>query len=125
MALPQRNSNQFPGKAVEQCLGSWWDKKQKSALIPRRSPEECRTSGGTVFDIQPELSSNQAVTVLLDLEDIVGFEPTKGVIRRGGYKNRQEFIQDMCSRVEAEYRVRTGKPPVAVPGKEVTAHARL
>jgi hypothetical protein len=127
MALPQtkNTTNQFPRKAVEQCLGSWWDKKLSSPLIQRRSAEECRASGGTVFDIQPELSSNQAVTVLLDLEDIVGFEPTKGVIRRGGYKNRQEFVQDMCSRVEAEHRVRTSRPPLTVPAKEVTAHARL
>ncbi len=56
-----------------------------------------------MFDIQPELSSQQAVAVLLELEEILGYEPKKKVIRRGGYRSRAEFIQDLSAKIEADF----------------------
>lgn len=93
----------FPKSQVQKVLADWWDEKLNSALSKRRSPEEIRKSGGTVFEIQPELSSNQAVPILLELEEVLGYEPDKKVIRRGGYRGRDEFLTDLTMRLEAEY----------------------
>jgi hypothetical protein len=88
---------------VESKLGMWWDHHESSALTRRRSPEECRRSGGTVFDIQPEVSSVQAVAALVQVEPLLGFELSGKLIRRGGYNGRDQFVQDLTSRLEIEY----------------------
>jgi hypothetical protein len=115
----------FPKRALEKVLGSWWDKRTASPLLRRKTADECRKTGGTVFDIQPELSSNQAIPVLLDLETVLGFEPNKDVIRRGGYKDRTHFIQDMTARIEAEFNQRNSTAPTRDLKKEVGIDARV
>lgn len=118
---------EFPRSTVERILGQWWDDKVSSTLSRRRSPEECRRLGGTVFDIQPELSSTQAVPVLLDLADLLGYEPDKAVVRRGGYRGRADFVQGMSERIEADHAKRTGgkKPAAVVATEGVNNHAQL
>lgn len=123
MATVAKSKLSFPRAALEKYLGNWWDKKKSSPFLERKTPEECREKGGKVWEILPELSSNQAVPVLLELESILGFEPSKDVIRRGGYRSRSEFISDMCSKIEAEHTARLGKPARATIGKETRAHA--
>lgn len=125
MAPLATNKSAFPKQALEKVLGSWWDKRTASPLLRRKAPDECRKTGGTVFDIQPELSSNQAIPVLLDLEKVLGFEPSKDVIRRGGYKDRTHFIQDMTSQIEAEFNQRNSTTPTRDVKKEVGIDARV
>ena len=118
---------EFPRSGVERILGRWWDNKVSSPLSRRRSPEECRRLGGTVFDIQPELSSTQAVPVLLDLADLLGYEPDKAVVRRGGYRGRADFVQGMGERIEADHVNKTGgkKTAAVVVTKGVNDHVQL
>ncbi|MGA3106472.1 MAG: hypothetical protein ABSD53_18480 [Terriglobales bacterium] len=125
--IPTRTVAAFPKERIERILGQWWDEKINSTLAQRRSPEECRRLGGTVFDIQPELSSTQAVPVLLELSDLLGYEPDKEVIRSGGYQGRNDFIQGMCQRLEADHAEKQGisKPPSVLTAKGANVHAQL
>ncbi len=88
------NPKVFPKIAVQTILGDWWNSKTKSPLKKPKPQSEARSQGGNVFDIQPELSSQQAVGVLLDLKDCLGYEPKpKKVIKRGGYSDCAEFFR--------------------------------
>lgn len=116
----------FPKAPVEQLLAAWWDEQLSNSLHKPKTPDECRKSGGTVFDIQPELSSVLAVPVLLELKDLLGFEPSKKVIRRGGYPNRDTFIREMLANCQAEFSKHFGgsKLPAATIAKhQENAHA--
>ena len=117
----------FPKAKVEQALGGWYDERMKTALRTPKSPEVRNATGGSVFDIQPELSSQQAVAVLLDMEEILGFEPKKKVIRRGGYSSRRQFVKDLTARIESEYSDRCSlkKPVASVVGVENEIHAQI
>ena len=103
MATTTPVSRTYPAPQVATALGSWYDERMQTALRRPKSPEERKAEGGSVFDIQPELSSQQAVAVLLELEEILGYEPKKKVIRRGGYRSRAEFIQDLSAKIEADF----------------------
>lgn len=96
-------SKTYPASKIETVLGNWYDDRMQTALRRPKSPEERKSRGGSVFDIQPELSSQQAVAVLLELEEILGYEPKKKVIRRGGYRSRSEFIKDLSAKIEADF----------------------
>jgi len=103
------NPKVFPKSAVQTILGNWWNSKTQSPLKKPKTPNEARSKGGNVFDIQPELSSQQAVGVLLDLKDCLGYEPKpKKVIRRGGYNNRAEFIEKLCNAIEQDFKPHYG-----------------
>lgn len=120
-------SKNYPKTAVETALGKWYDDLMHTALRRPKSPEERKSQGGSVFDIQPELSSQQAVAVLLEMEQILGYEPKKKVIRRGGYRSRSEFIQDLSSKIETDFndRYAVRKPVIAVVEVEKPIHVQL
>ena len=94
----------FPKTEVENALRAWW-KEQESASARYGDPfADARTStDGTVFDIQPRVSSQEAVTVLIRLKNVLGYEPPTSVIKRGGYKTCDEFVQDLTARVNEGY----------------------
>jgi hypothetical protein len=116
---------EFPEQKVVEFLSGWYDQQVNSALRAPKSPEHLLKEGGNVFDIQPELSSTNAVPVLLRLTDIVGFEPTKSVIKRGGYRSKQEFVQDMTAKLKAAF-ISKKKPTLRPrPAKEATANANV
>lgn len=95
-------SKQFPKAKIEESLRAWWQHKVSSPL--RRKAADPRKTGGTVFDIQPEVSSVEVVQVCVEVEPLIGFElqPSR-VIKRGGYRNCDEFIQHLLPRLEAEF----------------------
>jgi hypothetical protein len=108
----------FQKSEVERTLGKWYERQLKSPL--RRKTE------GTVFGIQPEVSSQEAVDVFLELEPIVGFE-IKGskMIKSGGYESCDEFVKHLLPQIEARYAkqfpaVRTSSTKTS---RGVTAHA--
>ena len=93
----------FPRAQVESALTAWWEQRAGSALARRRPPEECRRLGGTVFDIQPAICSVEAALAMLQLEPLLGFQPSKNLIPRGGHNDREEFVRDLTSRLETEH----------------------
>lgn len=102
----ESNPKIFPKAAIQAVLDGWWDSKTKSPLKKPKPPSETHSTGGSVFDILPELSSQQAVGVLLDLKDQLGYEPSKKLIRRGGYKSRADFIGQFCDALEKDFKAK-------------------
>ena len=94
------SNNRFDRARLRDYLGSWYDKQMSTALRKPRSPADVQKKGGDVFDIQPEMASTKAVRVLLELRDILGFEPSKEVIKKGGYANKADFVDGLTARVE-------------------------
>ena len=120
MAPRMKNSRPaFPRAQVESALTAWWDQRRDSALTQRRPPEECRRLGGTVFDIQPAICFIEAVTAMLQLEALLGFELGKNAIPRGDYNSREQFVRDFTSRLEIEYAKHYGLASMS--GKRVRA----
>src|ERR1700738_2798675 len=91
----------FPRAQVELALPAWWDHRTGSALAQHRPPEECRRLGGTVFDIQPAICSVEAALAVLQLEPLLGFQLSKSLIPRGGHDDREQFVREVTSRLEA------------------------
>lgn len=113
---------EFPAKQVTDFLETWYDDQMKSALRTPKTPEQLLKEGGTVFDVQPELSSTKAVAVLIKLKKILGFEPGKKAIKRGGYRNKQEFVANMVAALEKLFitrqKTKTATQPAATEGVE-------
>jgi len=121
------NSKVFPKLAIQTILGNWWDSKIKSPLKKPKPPNEARIKGGNVFDIQPEMSSQQAVSVLLDVKECLGYEPKpKKVIQRGGYKSRAEFLEKLCGELEKDFKAHYGitEQSGETVAQEIHAHAQ-
>jgi len=93
----------FPKTEVETTLRTWWKEQEGSSARYGDPFSDAHAKGGTVFDIQPKVSSQEAVTVLLKLEKVLGYEPPTSVIKRGGYKTSDEFVQDLTARVSEGY----------------------
>lgn len=95
-------SKQFPKAKIQEILRGWWQRKLASPL--RRKAADPKKTGGTVFDIQPEVSSVEVVQVCVEVEPLLGFEiQPSGVIKRGGYRSCDEFVQHLLHRLEAEF----------------------
>jgi hypothetical protein len=120
-------AQRFDRTRLTNYLSSWYDRQMKSALRKPRPPKQAAEQGGTVFDIQPEMASTKAVRVLLDLTDILGFEPSKEVIKKGGYRNKDEFVNELSGRIEQAFDEHRGTKTAATltPEKEVNKHAQL
>jgi hypothetical protein len=120
-------TKRFDRARVASYLSGWYQKEMESALRKPRPPKDAEHQGGTVFDIQPEMASTKAVRVLLELADILGFEPTKTVIKKGGYQNKDEFVKELSSRIEQAFdqHYETKPPASAKAEKEVDRHAHL
>jgi hypothetical protein len=127
MAMSKNVAKQFDRARVARYLSEWYRKQMESALRKPRPPNEAERQDGTVFDIQPEMASTKAVRVLLELTDILGFEPPKTVIRKGGYQNHDEFVKELSGRIEQAFdqRYETKPPASAKAEKEVIRHAQL
>ena len=96
------NNPLFPRNEVEQKLRSWWKRKTESPLSRKRTNP--RQTGGTVFDIQPEVSSAETVEVFLEVEPLLGFKlKSSGLVKLGGYQSCNEFIQHFLPRLEAKF----------------------
>ena len=78
---------------------------------------------GTVFALQPALSSQQAVGVLVSLKSILGYRPSKNVIKKGGYASKADFLTITSTELEKEFLKK--QSPAAIPaqtkGAEVNA----
>ena len=123
---PRNRKEPLDRRRLRDFLGGWYDSQMTSALRKPRPPEEVRKHGGSVFDIQPEMSSTKAVPVLLELTDILGFEPPKDVIKKGGYKDRDEFVWELSGRVEQAFETYSeGVTENPKQEKEISRHAQL
>jgi hypothetical protein len=117
------SNQQFPKSALENALRSWWKRKTESPLC-RKKPD-ARKTGGTVFDIQPEVSSLEVVQVLIEIEKIVGIKLNSDIVKRGGYGSCEEFTRHLMSGVEARVNAENSKTTrsVGTSSERTRAHA--
>lgn len=106
----------FPAKELLAVLSTWYDKKVASPFGPK-------LPNGSSFDIQPELSSQQAVIVLLDCEKLLGYTPDNKVIKRGGYIDKKEFLTTMMQRLQKEWETHQLPAVATTAMKENSIHA--
>lgn len=96
------NKPLFPRREIESKLRSWWKRKADSPF--HRKSTDARITGGTVFDIQPDVSSTEAVEVFLEVEDLLGFKiKSSKIIKLGGYGSCDEFVQHLLPQLEAKF----------------------
>jgi len=95
-------AKRIPWREIQRLLESWWDDVVNSSIRKPQNRAQVRQSGGTVFDIQPTVSSGQAVGALLALEPLLGFKASTNVLRREGYDRKNDFVRELCSRLRAE-----------------------
>jgi hypothetical protein len=114
----------FPKDQIDRKLRQWWQRKEASPL--RRRVADPRQSGGTVFDIQPLISSQEVVQILVQIERILGFKLDTGrIIKRGGYQSVEEFVSHVMPQLQTRFLKHHSAPQRANnPVKGVTAHAR-
>jgi len=127
--MADQNGNspgKYPKTEIEQLFRSWWTKQMASPVRrPPQPPAVTRKEGGTIWDVQPELSSQQAVTVLVDLETILGFRPKTSVIRHGGYRGLEQFVRDLSANVESAFNEHYGVVGTNVSKKTVEKEVSL
>jgi hypothetical protein len=101
----------FPTEKVKSLLSGWWDSKMHSRLkTPMKGPVK-----GTVFALQPEMSSQQAVGILVSCKTILGYRPSKDVIKKGGYANKAEFLDSLLKALEDKFAAK--QAPQAIPAQ--------
>jgi len=101
----------FPTEKLMTLFSSWWDSKMNSPLkTPMKLPVK-----GSVFALQPELSSQQAVGILVSCKALLGYRPSKDVIKKGGYANKADFLDSMLKALEDEFA--TKQVPQAIPAQ--------
>jgi hypothetical protein len=102
----------FDPAQVEKVLREFWKRETSTSL---RDPNEAVRGDrdGDIFDLLPEMSSHEAVKVLLDLAPVLGVKLKKSIIRRGGYKNCDDFVEHVMQRIQEELGLSRGKVEAA------------
>jgi hypothetical protein len=109
----------FPTVKLKCMLSSWWDSKVQS---PLKRPSKVPTAG-TVFALQPELSSQQAVGILVSCIELLGYRPSVDVIQKGGYINKAAFVSGLLAAMTAEFTSKQVAAPAAQVAKGVFQNA--
>ena len=103
MALPAKKypPRPFPRQQVESVLFDWWVQQEEDLRRLGDPFQELRSRTGTVFDVLPLISSQQAVEVVLVLEPIVGYEIPESVVKKGGYHSCDELVEHLVENLMA------------------------
>lgn len=115
----------FPKVAIEERLRAWYKRKSSSSL--RRKLTK-KSGVGTVFDVQPEISSVESVEVFLEVEPLIEFQLSKkgNLIKAGGYRSADEFVKDLLPRIEATfnqfYKIAKSIPTFQRPVSAINTH---
>jgi hypothetical protein len=91
----------FPREKLARTLKAWWKRKAESPLCRKKS--DPRKTGGTVFDIQPEVSSLEAVEVVLEVEPLLDCKLSSDIIKQGGYQSCDEFVDHLLIGLESKF----------------------
>jgi hypothetical protein len=120
---PKQIASAFPTEKVKSMFSGWWDSKVQS---PLKRPSKVPTAG-TVFALQPELSSQQAVGILVSCIALLGYRPSVDVIQKGGYVNKAAFVSGLLAAMAAEFTSKQVAPQAAqaVKGESQNATATV
>jgi len=75
---------------IRAALNDFWDER----AIPAGP-----SGATTVEDLVEPIESMTAVEVLVTLDEIVGLKLPNSVIKPGGYRSKEEFIDELSTRV--------------------------
>lgn len=103
MALPAKKASAapFPKALVERALRDWWAQQARDQRLVADPIDKLQSNNGTVFSVVPLVSSHHALTAVLAVEKIVGYEIPDSVVKRGGYQDCDEFIGHMLGKLAA------------------------
>lgn len=101
----------FPEADVIAALAEWWDAE---ADVRRDDPF---ANPGTLYDVVVDIDSLSVVNVLLVVEKILGFEPPVTVIKKGGYRDRQEMINHLVPAMREHFRKQRNIKPIQIPAR--------
>jgi hypothetical protein len=101
----------FPGNEIEKALRDWYKSKTSSPLKRKRLKIP-----GSIFDIQPEVSSQETTQIVVVIEPLIGFKVKTGeIIKPGGYRSVEEFVSYTLKSLERVYNNRYRIASKAVP----------
>jgi hypothetical protein len=96
----------FRKNEFEKILRDWYTAKARSPLKRKKSK-----IGGTVFDLQPEISSQETTQIVVEVEPLMGFRVKTGmIIKQGGYRNIEEFVSYTMPRLEKLFNAKYNAP---------------
>ncbi len=95
LALKKQSNPPYQREQIRQAIRDWYTREQKELRKIADPIDELQPNRGTVFDLVPVVSSHHAIEVVLDLEDIVGYEIPDSVIKRGGYRSCGEMVNHL------------------------------
>lgn len=93
----------FPEAEVVEALKTFWGEETGSSAKTGSPFGAPRKTGGTVFNVRPELDSLRAVEVLLVVEPIIGIELPDSVVKLGGYNGCDEFVEQLVPGIRAVF----------------------
>lgn len=89
----------FPEKELERVLREFYNRKVGSPLRRKRVKPV-----GNVFDLQPEVSSQETTRIVALIEPLMGFRVKTGeIIKKGGYKSLEEFVMYTIPRLRQAF----------------------
>ena len=100
-ALKKQSNPPFQQEQITQAIRDWYTREQEELRKIADPVDELQPNSGTVFDLVPVVSSHHAVEIVLDLEDIVGYEIPDSVIKRGGYRSCEEMVNHLSGKIAA------------------------
>ena len=80
-------------------LQTWWNDRVDVANDPFADPQPPRA--GTIFEVMPAVDSLGVVNALITIEKHVGFPIPARVIKRGGYRDFDEMVNDLLPKIRA------------------------
>lgn len=99
-----KSMRKFPSKELDKILRDFYIRKTSSPLKRKRTKIP-----GSVFDIQPEVSSQETTQIVVEVEPLMGFKvKTRDIIKPGGYRNIDEFVSYTLPRLERLHSTRYG-----------------
>jgi hypothetical protein len=89
----QPHGRKFPEQEIISTLERWWDDEVEDDPFAETDKK------GTLYDLLPTLDSLTALNALLGVEEHLGFKLPVTVVKRGGYKTRQQMIEHLVPRI--------------------------
>lgn len=99
LALKKQWNPPFPQEQIMQAIRDWYTHEEEELRKIADRVDELQPNSGTVFDLVPVVSSHHAVEIVLELEDIVGYEIPDSVIKRGGYHSCEEMVDHLSAKI--------------------------
>jgi hypothetical protein len=94
-------AKRFPEQAVQSALTKWWNSE---ALERTDDPFTAgKTISGTLYELLPELDSLTVVNSFLTIEGILGMSVPERLVKPGGYRSRDEFLNDLIPKLRNLY----------------------